>query len=83
MFTEELFHSQTPYTRHIIHKNGTTYLHWIRDSAKLSVDNPQSCLLCQGDSRFLSRAVDRVGYFVEPNSFSTRGTWRYYRVLET
>jgi len=80
---EELFHTQTPYTGHTIHKNFTTYLHWIKDSAKLSADNPQSCLLWQGDSRLLSRAVDRAGYFVAQNSFSTRETWRYCRVLET
>jgi len=56
------------------HKNGTTYLYWIKGGAKLSVNNPQSCLLRQGDSRLLSSAADRAGHFVAPNSFSTRET---------
>ena len=31
--------------RHITHKNGTLYLYRTKDSAKLTVHNPQSCLL--------------------------------------
>jgi hypothetical protein len=34
---------------HIIHRSGTVCLHWMKDSAKLSVDNPKSCLVWQVD----------------------------------
>lgn len=40
----------TPHTGHAIHKNGTVYLYSIKASAKLSVDNPQNCLMWQADS---------------------------------
>jgi hypothetical protein len=49
---------------HIIHKNGTLYLYRMKDSAKLTVDNPQSCLLwktasCLNSRRWLRRVLPR------------------------
>ena len=73
------FTHNSQYTGHIINTTATTYLH-LMDSAKLSVDNPHSCLLWQADSSLNSCATDRAGYFLDPseiykhNSFITKET---------
>jgi len=61
----------------------------LQDSAKLSVNNPQSCLLWQVDSCLNSCTTDQAQYFQDPSnyfkhhSFCTKETWKYYRDLET
>ena len=40
--------------RHIIHNNVTLYLYRMKDSAKLSVNNPQRCLLWKAASCLIS-----------------------------
>jgi hypothetical protein len=45
--------------QHIIHKNGTAYLYRMRDSAKLTVENDESCLLLEAGSRLNSRRSPR------------------------
>ena len=47
---------------HIVHRNGTLCLYRMKDSAKLTVDNPQSCLLwktasCLSSHRWVRRVL--------------------------
>jgi hypothetical protein len=46
---------------HIIHKNWTLYPYRTKNSAKLTVDNPESCLLwkCLNSNRWLRRVLPR------------------------
>ena len=51
-------HTHT-HTGHIIHRNGTVYLHRMKESAELSVDTVQSGLSWRADACPNSSAVDR------------------------
>ena len=76
LFTHKMFHQQLCVSseavslillhniQHILHKNGTVYLYRMKESAKPTVDNKQSCLFwkpgsCLNSHRWLRRVLPR------------------------